>query len=109
MGHAQAIKEITSVLRAKYHPDKIILFGSCAWGNIHRYSDIDMLIIKETNQPYRQRWFEVCRLARDLKRSIPFEPFVLTPKEIERQLSRNLFLQEIMKRGKVLYEKDEFH
>lgn len=105
MGYTEAIKDIIRILRTKYHPEKVILFGSCATGKVTRDSDIDMLIIKDTKRPYGQRWLEVSRMVRNFKRYIPFEPFVLTPEEFRRQLKRNLFLQEIVEKGKVLYEK----
>ena len=105
MGYKEAINEIVETLKAKYKPEKIILFGSCVWGRITRDSDIDMLIIKNTNKSYPQRWLEVCHLTRDLKRTIPFEPYILTHKEMRREMNRNLFLQEILRKGKILYEK----
>jgi len=106
MGHREAIKDIVGTLKAKYYPQKIILFGSCVSGRVNKNSDIDMLIIKDTNKSYGARFLEVCQLARNLKRHIPFEPFVLTPQELKKESSRNLFLQEIIKKGKVLYEKN---
>jgi uncharacterized protein len=105
MGYREAIKDIIDTLKRKYHPEKIILFGSCVSGKVGRDSDIDMLIIKDTKKPYGKRWIEACRLVRNIKRHIPFEPFILTPEEIKRELKRNLFLQEIIEKGRVLYEK----
>lgn len=105
MGYKQAIKEIVKTLRTKYLPEKIILFGSYAYGKPDEDSDIDMLIIKDTDKTYRERWMEVGRLVRNSKRSIPFEPFIITTKELQRELRRNFFLREIMEKGKVLYEK----
>ncbi len=105
MNYKKSIEEIVKILKSKYHPNKIILFGSCAWGRVKKSSDIDMLIIKNTNKPYGRRWIEVGRLVRNLKKPIPLEPFVLTPEELKRQSRRNLFLQEILSKGKVLYEK----
>lgn len=105
MDYKKTINKIVQILTAKYKPEKIILFGSCVSGRVTRDSDIDMLILKKTKVPYGQRWLEVGRLVRNLKKPIPFEPFVLTPREFKRELMRNLFLQEIIKKGKVLYEK----
>ena len=39
------VEKITGQIREKYKPDKIILFGSSAKGNITENSDIDMLIV----------------------------------------------------------------
>lgn len=106
MDYKESIKEIVGILKAKYNPDKIILFGSCVTGKVIADSDIDMLIIKNTKKKYGERWMDVGRLVRHLNSSLPLEPFVLTPKEFKRQLGRNLFLQEIVKKGNVLYEKN---
>lgn len=106
MHYQEAIKEIVEILKTKYKPEKIVLFGSCVSGKINRDSDIDMLIVKDTKKKYGQRYLEVCRLAYNLKRRIPFEPFVITPQEFKRELRRNLFLQEIVGKGRVLYEKN---
>lgn len=105
MNYKQSIIKIVEVLKTRYKPQKIVLFGSCVSGKVTRDSDIDMLIIKDTKASYAQRWQEVGRLVRDLKKPLPFEPFVLTPKELKKGLSRNLFLQDIMQKGKPLYEK----
>jgi predicted nucleotidyltransferase len=99
MRYKEAIKNIVAVLKGEYHPRKIILFGSCASGRIIPDSDIDMLIIKDNKKPYGQRWLEICRLVRHLKKPFPFEPFVLTPEELKGELKRNLFLQEIIEKG----------
>lgn len=106
MKHRHAIEKIVDILKAKYKPQKIILFGSCAWGKVTKDSDIDMLIVKDTKKKYGERWLEIGRLVRHLGISFPFEPFVLTPAEFKKQLRRNLFLQEIARRGSVLYEKN---
>ncbi|MBI5555515.1 MAG: nucleotidyltransferase domain-containing protein [Elusimicrobia bacterium] len=83
----------------------MILFGSCVSGRINRDSDIDMLIIKKTKKAYGKRWLEVGRLMRAINKKMPFEPIVLTPQELARQSLNNLFIREILKSGKVLYEK----
>lgn len=97
--------DIVGVLKKEYNPEKIILFGSCVPGKINRDSDIDMLIIKRTKKSYAQRWLEVGKLVRNMNKTLPFEPFILTLGEIKKQAQNNLFLQEIIRTGKVLYEK----
>lgn len=106
MKYRETINEIVETLKTKYKPQKIVLFGSCVSGKVNRDSDIDMLIVKDTKKPYGERWLEVGRLVRQLDNALPLEPFVLTPKEVKKQLGRNLFLQEIVRKGKVLYEKN---
>jgi len=82
------------------------LFGSSARGMITENSDIDMLIIKDTDKKRNERFREVRALVRDLKRRIPFSPLVYTPAEIEKRVNLgDFFVKEILKEGKVLYER----
>ena len=99
------IDEIGRQIKEKYKPEKIILFGSLIKGKITEDSDIDMLIIKDTNKRRNERFREVRAIVRDLKRRIPFSPLVYTPGEIEQRLNLgDFFIKEILKEGRVLYE-----
>jgi predicted nucleotidyltransferase len=101
----QTILTIVEKLKKEYKPDKIILFGSYAYGRPDRDSDIDMCIIKETQERPIDRRVAVARIVADPKRLIPFEPLVLSPREVtERLRAGDQFLQEILDRGEVLYE-----
>ena len=100
------INDITTILRKRYRPQRIILFGSCAWGRVTKDSDIDMLIIKDTDKNPTERWVEVRRLARNFKRHTPFSPLIYTSDEILQRLELgDFFVRDILSRGKVLYEK----
>ncbi len=104
--YKNSVKEIVKTLKKGYGPTKIILFGSCLSGKITPNSDIDMLIVKDTKKSYGQRWLEVGRLVRHIKKDMPFEPWILTPAEFRSEFGRNPFLQEIIEKGKVMYEKN---
>lgn len=98
------IKRIVERLVAGYAPEKIILFGSYAYGRPDADSDIDLLIIKATRQRFFERLATVRRLTTGTHPHIPFEPIVLTPEEVERRLeSGDQFLSEIIQKGEVLY------
>jgi predicted nucleotidyltransferase len=100
------IDRLSRQIKEKYKPEKIILFGSSIKDNITEDSDIDMLIIKETDKKRNERFREVRTLVRDLKRRIPFSPLVYTPTEIEQRLNLgDFFIKKILKEGKVLYER----
>lgn len=87
-----------------YRPEKIILFGSYAYGKPHADSDLDLLIIKKTSERFIDRWVHVRRLVSDPQRAIPFEPLVLTPEEIAERLAiGDQFVEEILTKGEVLY------
>lgn len=86
-------------------PQKIILFGSYAKGKGSKNSDVDLLIIKKTKKRPSQRVAEVLKYVWG---AIPhIEPQVMTPEEFEKAIKENRFFitQEVLKHGKVIYEK----
>ena len=87
-----------------YRPEKIILFGSYAYGRPSADSDLDLLIIKKTSERFIDRWTNVRKIVSDPKRSIPFEPLVLTPEEVKERLAiGDQFIEEIITKGEVVY------
>lgn len=91
-------------LAAEYSPERIILFGSYAYGTPDGESNIDLLIIKDTPERFMDRWTTVRRILSDPQRRTPLETLVLTPQEISRRLEiGDQFIETIMRRGKVLY------
>ena len=100
----RTIEQIAKRLIESYQPQRIILFGSMAYGEPNDDSDIDLLVVKETTESPLERRLHVRRLVADPRRRIPFSPLVLTPDELSRRLAAgDVFYQEIMRRGKVLY------
>ena len=98
------IEKIVKRLVAEYPPQKIILFGSYAYGQPGPDSDIDLLIIKTTGDGFLERLCTVRRLTVGTHPSVPFDPIVLTPTELEDRLEAgDQFLSEILDRGEVLY------
>ena len=101
--NAELNKIVRQVVEA-YRPEKIILFGSYAYGKPDSDSDIDLLIVKKTSERFIDRLIHVRQIVSDPKRSIPFEPLVLTPHELEERLAiGDQFIEEIVTKGKVLY------
>ncbi len=97
-----AIQRIADELK----PEKIILFGSYAYGTPNPHSDVDLLVVLKTNTSLKERSWKVSRLL--LPRPFPVDILVKTPKELETALrSGDFFLKEIMTRGKVLYERNK--
>ena len=98
------IQKIVQRLVVGYAPEKIILFGSYAYGQPNADSDIDLLIIKATQERFFERLDTVRRMTTGTHPHIPFEPIVLTPGEVEERLEAgDQFLGEILERGEVLY------
>lgn len=105
IGTRNTILGIVDKIRQEYQPDKIILFGSYAYGHPHRDSDIDLLIIKDTQERFIDRLFNVTKIASDPGRLTPLEVIVLTPEEIRERLQiGDQFISEALGKGEVLYE-----
>lgn len=84
------------------NPDKIILFGSHAYGTPNEDSDIDLLIIKDTDLPFNKRAAEIRRSLRGI--GVPLDLVVYTPSEVEKYKNNKFsFLGKIDQQGKVLY------
>jgi predicted nucleotidyltransferase len=100
----EIVQDILDKLLTGYAPQKVILFGSYAYGDPTPDSDIDLLIIKETPERFIDRWVTVRRILSDPKRMVPLETLVLTPQEVSRRLAiGDQFLAEILDKGEVLY------
>lgn len=100
----EKIETIISKLKQDYDPDQIILFGSYAYGNPTDESDIDLLIIKDTQEPILARWMSVRKLVTDLRKGLAFSPIIVTPSELKIRLDKgDPFFEEILQKGKKLY------
>ena len=105
-GIREEIAKIIAILKKEYTPLKIILFGSYVYGNPTEDSDIDLLIIKNTNKNRVDRFITVKKLIYDPQRKIVVSPLVLTPDELSNRLSMgDDFIKDIISRGIVLYER----
>jgi predicted nucleotidyltransferase len=80
---------------------KVILFGSLSVGKVHRSSDIDLVVVRESNQRFLERLDE---LYQAVKPNYGIDLFVYTPEEFEEMSVTNLFLKKAIKEGRLLYE-----
>lgn len=100
----QAIERIV----AELNPEKIILFGSYAYGNPTPDSDVDLLVVIETNGKNNEMYRAVSNLL--YPRQFPVDIIIKTPNEVEAALKggvdNGFFIREIMKKGKVLYDRN---
>ena len=99
----RAIRAVAERIAVKFRPEKIILFGSYAYGHPRAESDVDLLVIMDTTLRSRQQRLEISRALSP--RPFPLDIIVRTPGQVEERLTLgDSFLQEITTRGKVLYE-----
>jgi len=95
--------EMVSKIVKHFHPDKIILFGSRAWGEPTRESDLDLLVVMNIDGSPIRKAADISRIARP--RLLPMDIIVRTPDEIEHRIKiGDPFIKKIVNRGKVLYE-----
>jgi predicted nucleotidyltransferase len=98
------INDIVNRIALNYNPDKIILFGSYAHGNYSENSDLDFILVKDTNAPKHKRGLEVRRLFYRL--TIPMDFKIYTSSEFDKELSNQYsFLSSAIKGSKILYER----
>jgi uncharacterized protein len=98
----RVIRRYARAIADEFQPDKIILFGSYAYGTPHEDSDVDLLVVmparNQLDQAFKIRW----RLAAPF----PLDLLVCTPYQMKWRLKDGeWFLTEIVSKGKVLYEK----
>lgn len=95
-----AIRRIVEDLQ----PDKIVVFGSYAYGTPTPDSDVDLLVIMDTSAPPVERSVLVSRVL--WPRPFPVDIIVRTPVETETALrKRDSFITEVITRGQVVYER----
>ncbi len=101
------ISAITEKIATEFKPEKIILFGSWAWGKPEPDSDVDMLIVKESFRPRAEREYELRSLL--FPSEIPVDIIVYTPNELKQKIENdhNLFLKDIVNNGITLYENNQ--
>lgn len=98
----ELLQTITTRIAEAIRPQKIILFGSWARGERDPHSDIDLLIIQESNLPRPQRYAQVRRLFWGI--GLPMDILVYTPEEFARYQSvPGSFTHTVAREGRVLY------
>jgi len=98
------LERIVRKLKKNYQPERIILFGSLAQGDVKEGSDIDLVIIKDTDKRPLDRCLEVASICQP---SLAVNFIVYTPEEFRKQQDAGNFfvLEEILERGHLLYER----
>jgi predicted nucleotidyltransferase len=100
----RVIRQFARAVAERFHPDKIILFGSYAYGTPNADSDVDILVV----MPCRNQGSKAGRIRWEVPAPFPMDLLVRTPEEIQRRLAEgDLFHTEIVSKGKVLYEKGD--
>jgi predicted nucleotidyltransferase len=98
----RVIRGFAREVAEKFRPDKIILFGSHAYGTPHADSDVDILVV----MPARDEFSQAVKIRMAVERGFPMDLIVRTPETLRWRLEAgDWFLREIVAKGKVLYDK----
>lgn len=98
------LKIAVEKIKNNFNPEKIILFGSHAYGNPTVDSDVDLLIVMDTDAKPHKRAVPIRKILRDI--GIPKDVIVKTPEEFERFKDIiGTIIYPAAHKGKVLYER----
>ena len=100
----QQIEEVVRRVVERFHPEKLILFGSRARGNASPDSDADLLVVMPVSGSIRKQATEIERALVGVK--LPLDVIVATPEQLERQKDQKgtIFFTAV-RQGRVLYER----
>ncbi len=86
------------------HPEKIILFGSHAYGNPTPDSDVDLFVMMESDQRVHARMVQLSEIL--YPRPFPVDIITRTSAELKERLDiGDCFFKEIVEKGRILYER----
>lgn len=102
----RARAEIEAIAQG-YRPDRIILFGSLARGDVHQHSDVDLLILKD--QDLEERFHDrISAVLAFCSGEIGVEPLIYRSDEVEQMLAQgNDFLATALREGVTVYDRTE--
>lgn len=82
--------------------EKIILFGSLLSDDVHKSSDIDLIIVKRTKKRFLDR---IDEFHNYLDSSVAIDIFVYTPREFDEMKEKSSFIKSVLNSGRIIYEK----
>jgi uncharacterized protein len=96
------IKAFSQQVVEKFQPERIILFGSYAYGQPTEDSDVDLLVILTFDEMPVQT---AIAIRQQIKSPFPLDLIARTPAQIQQRLDMgDFFIQDIISKGRVLYE-----
>jgi predicted nucleotidyltransferase len=96
------LEKILNQIIEGFHPEKVILFGSHAYGEPDRDSDVDLMVIMQTGERAMRKAAEI---SASIDHPFPIDILVRTPEQIRERIELgDGFIQEIITKGVVLYE-----
>jgi predicted nucleotidyltransferase len=102
MATLKQIQAYADEVARRFHPEKIILFGSHAYGRPTPDLDVDLLVIMSFDPRQGRKSLEI---RQTIRAGFPLDLLVRQPRAVRQRLQRgDIFLEEITTKGRVLYE-----
>lgn len=102
MVHQQHIRTYVRRLAKEFKPEKVILFGSYAYGTPSSGSDVDLLIIMRLR---KRGVYQAAEIQTSIRPQFPLDLLVRSPEKVKKRLALgDCFMREIITKGRVLYE-----
>lgn len=100
--NSDLIQELSQQIAVKFSPERIILFGSHAYGEPTADSDVDLLVIMPfEGQPFRK----AAEILNEISPKFAVDLLVRTTEQLDERIALgDFFMREILAKGKVLYE-----
>lgn len=97
-----SIRQLAAQIVQEFHPERVVLFGSYAYGTPTTDSDVDLLVVMPCEGKETRKAIEILHTVNP---KIPVDLLVRTPEHLQQRLAWNdFFLQEVMEKGQILYE-----
>src|SRR5438128_7569211 len=98
-----AIRKYVRKIGERFRPQRVILFGSHAYGKPHEDSDVDLLVV----MPAKNEVSQAIRIRLACDAPFPLDLIVRTPENLAKRLAwDDWFLRDIVEQGIVLHEAD---
>ena len=103
----EEIQKVAQQIAEEFRPERVILFGSYAYGVPNADSDVDIFVV----MPHEGRTFhKAAEIEHRIRPPFPTDILVRSPEELRRRLDLgDFFLCEIVQKGKTLYQSEALH
>ena len=99
----QELHRFVSIVVERMYPDRIILFGSCASGQVKEWSDLDLVVVAQSDLPFYER---LRRVVRWVEPRVGIDFFIYTSQEWDTLRETRPFIRdEIERKGRIIYER----
>ena len=101
----EVIEDVVCQIAEQFRPQRIVLFGSYAYGHPRPNSDVDLLVVLDTSLREAEQAVRICQA---IDYHFGLDLIVRTPATLERRLTLgDPFLREVIDRGRVMYERPD--